>query len=319
MTLDPGKRGGNIVLRTKDLRVGFVDKPLFHAKDIELHRRECAAVIGPNGAGKTTLLRTLLSEIKPLSGKVQLGANLDVAYFRQSQEWFGSTLSVLEAFAREHTIPAGEARDYLARYLFCGDDVFKPVCALSGGEQSRLALAVLSLKRANLLLLDEPTNHLDVASQEVLEEALLGFEGTIVLVSHDRYLVDKLATQIWELGDGRLYVYKGSYGAYIEEKRRERTSTADEDVEKAIELIESQPVRGDEAGYAQALAQTEAQIEELESRLTRLGERLVAATEKREWEEVRTLTHEHDVARSRLDALLLEWAGLAEAVLTQAF
>lgn len=212
-------RAGDLVLRTYDLKVGYHDdkQVLFDAPDLLLKRGECAAVIGPNGAGKTTFLKTLLEQIDPLEGEVRLGASLKIGYFAQAHEGLKPELTLMEEIEElaPHMLP-GEIRDYLAKFLFTEDDVFKTVEVLSGGERGRLALARLALQGANLLLLDEPTNHLDLPSQEILQRVLAEFGGTILLVSHDRYLIDALATQIWEVlpGERRLHSFKGTYSEY---------------------------------------------------------------------------------------------------------
>ncbi|MBI3761029.1 MAG: ATP-binding cassette domain-containing protein [Chloroflexi bacterium] len=230
LNLRAESRSGDRVLETKSLAVGYADdgQPLFGAPDLLLWRGECAALIGPNGAGKTTFLRTLLGEIAPLKGRVKLGASLQIGYFAQAHTpaWGGASASeslnpertVIEEIWSVQEMPAGQARDYLARFLFTGDDVFKKVAVLSGGERGRLALAKLALQGANFLLLDEPTNHLDIPSQEILEAVLADFSGTILLVSHDRYLIDALATQIWSLESGRLTVLAGNYSAWMTTK-----------------------------------------------------------------------------------------------------
>src|SRR5690606_35827804 len=207
LDLRAGYRSGNIVLRTRDLLIGYPGTPLFRADDLELRRQECAALIGPNGSGKTTFLRTILGEIPPLEGEVRLGASLHIGYFAQAHSQLNPALTVLDELLQRRDMQLSEARSYLAQYLFRGDDVFKRVSALSGGERGRLALALLSLEDANFLLLDEPTNHLDIPAQEVLQAVLEQFAGTILLVSHDRYLVNRLATQIWELHDDGLTVF----------------------------------------------------------------------------------------------------------------
>jgi ATP-binding cassette subfamily F protein 3 len=211
-------RSGELVLRTKDLLVGYPDAPLFTADDIVLNRLECAAIIGPNGAGKTTFLRTLLGQLEPLDGAVRLGHNVKVGYFAQAHDRLNPDNTVIDELTRHKPMRTSDARSYLAQYLFRGDDAFKPVSALSGGERARLALALLALDGANLLLLDEPTNHLDIPAQEMLQEALEAFQGTVLLVSHDRYLVDALATQVWAVQDGHLSVFKGPYREYRAER-----------------------------------------------------------------------------------------------------
>ena len=215
--LNVSRVSGEIVLRTNKLRVGYADakNPLFTAPDLELMRGECAAILGPNGAGKTTLLKTLLGQLAPLGGQVRPGASLKIGYFAQAHDALDPENTVIAELQRHKYMPPGEARSYLAQYLFRGEDVFKPISALSGGERGRLALAILALEGANLLLLDEPTNHLDIPAQEVLQEVLENFAGTILLVSHDRYLVDRLATQIWDVRDGELAVFKGTYKEWV--------------------------------------------------------------------------------------------------------
>ena len=213
MDIRAARRSGKIILRTRNLQVGY-DTPLFHADDLTLYRGERAALIGPNGAGKTSLIRTIMGQLPALSGQLVLGDNLQTGYFAQAHDYLDPACTVLQELQRHHPLETAEARRLLAQYLFQADDVFKPVAALSGGERGRLALAILSLRGANFLLLDEPTNHLDLPAQEVLQTVLAQFEGTILLVSHDRYLVSRLATQIWALEDEILRVYPGGYRNY---------------------------------------------------------------------------------------------------------
>lgn len=229
MRLGSQKRSGDLVLCTKDLHVGYPadllrgasPKLLFRTPDIELRRQECAALIGPNGAGKTTFLKTILGQVEPLAGEVVLGTNLHIGYFAQAHEGLDPSLMLMEEIIRVQDMSPGKVRDYLAKFLFTGDDVFKKVEMLSGGERGRLALAKLALQDTDLLLLDEPTNHLDVTSQEVLESVLDDYTGTILLITHDRYLVDAVATQIWEISSEKSYltVFNGTYSEMKEAKR----------------------------------------------------------------------------------------------------
>ncbi len=224
LKLEPEKRSGDLVIRTRDLQIGYPGNLLFNVPDIELRRQDCTALIGPNGAGKTTFLKTLLGQIETFSGEVILGSSLKVGYFAQAHEGLDPDKTLIEEM--KTTVPAwlpGQIRDYLAKYLFSGDEVFKQVALLSGGERGRLALAKLSLQSANLLLLDEPTNHLDIPSQEVLQTVMENYTGTILLVSHDRYLIDALATQIWEIEpDGsRMLVFNGTYSEMKKAREQE--------------------------------------------------------------------------------------------------
>jgi ATP-binding cassette subfamily F protein 3 len=217
------QRSGELVIRTRNLQVGYPDKFLFKAPDIELHRAECAALIGPNGAGKTTFLKTCLGQLQPFAGEVLMGASLQVGYFAQAHEGLNPDNSLIQEIqsVAEGMLP-NDVRNYLGRYLFSGDDAFKKIEVLSGGERGRLALAKLALLETNLLLLDEPTNHLDILSQEILQEVLDDYKGTILLVTHDRYLIDALATQIWEIemDELNLSVFNGTYSQRKEERER---------------------------------------------------------------------------------------------------
>ena len=225
LKLNTDLRSGDLVLRTKDLAIGYQDdkKVLFHVPDLTLIRGECASIIGPNGTGKSTFLKTILEKMPPLEGETKLGSNLKIGYFAQAHEDLDPEADLMDEIYKvaPHLLPA-QVRDYLARYLFSGDDVFKKVKVLSGGEKGRLALAILALQGANLLLLDEPMNHLDIDAQELLQSVLKSFEGTIILVSHDRYLIDAVGTQIWEVFPEKqtLNVFNGTYSRYKEYKKQ---------------------------------------------------------------------------------------------------
>ena len=198
MALEMGgyQRSGDQVIVTRDLTVGYeAGKPLLSLPDCVILRGETVALIGPNGVGKSTLLKTLCGDLPPLAGEARLGAKVKVGYFAQAHETLDEAKTLVdEVLAVKHML-ISEARDWLGRFLFSGEDVFRRVSSLSGGERGRLALAKLALEGANLLLLDEPTNHLDIDSQDVLQAVLAQFDGTILLASHDRYLIDALATQ----------------------------------------------------------------------------------------------------------------------------
>ena len=314
------QRGGNLVLQTKDLEVGYKDSdvPLFSAPDIVLHRQECAALIGPNGAGKTTFLKTILEQLEPWSGEVKLGANLDIGYFAQAHENLNLDNTVIEELWQvAPKFSEGEVRGYLAQYLFRGDEVFKKVRVLSGGERGRLALAKLALGDANLLLLDEPTNHLDIPSQETLQSVLAAYEGTILLVSHDRYLINALATQIWEIdvNEAGLQVFNGSYREY--QSHREEDAHAGEEVE---EIPEESAVayRSEKISKNRAKAQkrhNEARLKEVEGRIMELEERLMQLGVKLsnppdDHGKVRLMGQIYAAAEAELDVLMMEWEDL---------
>ncbi len=317
MHLKTAARGGNVVLRSSDLRIGYPTRTLFSTGPIELHRQECAALIGPNGTGKTTFLRTVLGQLPPMSGTVTLGANVQVGYFAQAYDALDPDHTVLEELLAHRNLPIGEAREYLARYLFRGEDVERPVRALSGGERGRLALALLALEGANLLLLDEPTNHLDIPAQEVLQESLERFEGTLLLVSHDRYLVDRLATRIWEIEEGALRVFSGTYQEYLAARGREAIR---EKEAAGVARVESRATTGRAVQAAQKEARRQSQtIKALEARIAEL-EALQSQHERElqqasEWglvDDVRRLAEAHAAGQTELDGLLQQWVTLEQ-------
>ena len=314
MRINASHRSGNIVLRTEDLQVGYPGTPLFFSEDIELHRLECAGLIGPNGVGKTTFLRTILDEIPPLGGTVKLGASLKVGYFAQTRDALQPQNSVLDEFLRHQPMPISEARNFLAQYLFRGDEVFNQVATLSGGEQARLALAVLSLQEANFLLLDEPTNHLDIPAQETLQSALELFGGTILLVSHDRYLINRLASQIWDLRDGRLKVYKGGYQNYLEQRDQEALFLKESKAAEAAPAANGRPGRADRGlsknerrQQAKRLQALEDEIHEKETQLAEIAEALQEASQRQAVDDIRRLSEAYADMDVQLAELMASW------------
>jgi ATP-binding cassette subfamily F protein 3 len=302
---------GTIVMRAEKATIGYPNHTLFTVHDLELRRTECAALIGPNGSGKTTFLKTMLGQIEPLSGQVQLGASLKIGYFAQAHDTLDPNLTVMEELTRHKELDPGPARSYLAQYLFQEDDVFKPVSALSGGEKARLALAILALDGANFLVLDEPTNHLDIPAQEALQEVLEDFPGTILLVSHDRYLIDRLATQIWELRGERLHVFKGSYREFV--MRRAALSGA---ARKAPTLLpQARPLlridSRDARKKAENLSRVEERIHEKESEVQRLYSALQQASDKQAFEKLNQLSSQLALAQAKLEEYMSEWEKLA--------
>ena len=323
--LRQGRASGERVLQTKVLEVGYADAPapLFKAPDIELWRGECAAIIGPNGAGKTTFLKTLIGGLAPLGGELKWGAGIKIGYFAQTQESLNPEATVLDELFRHKALPEGEARNLLGAFLFRGDDVFKQIKMLSGGERGRLALAILTLEGANLLLLDEPTNHLDIPAQEVLQDVLEAFEGTVLLVSHDRYLVDRLATQIWEVRGGSLTLFSGNYKEFVAAREQAASGSAPSDgaapSKIKVEAPKATPTPANPARTrpdkeakrkAQTLATLEKRIHEQEARLKGLHEAIQSAGS--DFAQARTLSLEYAGTQQELDALLAEWERLAD-------
>ncbi len=311
-------RSGDKVLMTRDLAIGYHDdgQVLLRVPDIVLLRGETAALIGPNGVGKSTFLKTITQKLPPLSGEVGLGANVKIGYFAQAHEELNPDNSILDEILAIKPMPISEARNFLGRFLFSGDDVFRPVRSLSGGERGRVALAKLALSGANLLLLDEPTNHLDIDSQEILQAVLEDFSGTILLVSHDRYLVSALATQIWAAQPGELDVFEGTYAEYVAYRNRRMEQAAQKPSGSAD--TPNVPANADNTQTLNPY-QRQKRLAEVEARITTLEESLRQLTTEIEREsaagnsaKVAELGALYTETERHLEAIMAEWELLAE-------
>jgi ATP-binding cassette subfamily F protein 3 len=309
-------RGGNNVLTIRGLAVGY-GQPLLRFPNLLLRRGERAALLGPNGCGKTTFLKSIVGEVPPLSGEAKVGANVQVAYLAQGHENLHEDSTILDEILEVKNLPLEQARGFLGRFLFSGDDVFKTIATLSGGERGRVALAVLALQGANFLLLDEPTNQLDIQSQEMLEQVLDQFDGTILFVSHDRYFMDALATQVWVVSDGQVRAYSGNYSAYLHQaqvekaqpaetpptqKRRQEQRQVDLERQRAQKLARQREERR---------AELEATIDQLEVRLSTLAQELEQASHNQHIAELYDLGRDYADVQEELQQRLEEWAAVA--------
>ena len=310
--------------------IAATDAPILEVPDLELNRGQVAALIGPNGAGKTTFVRTILEELEPLTGRIELGAAVDLGYLAQRHVGSGFGLmkegqTVLDALLEIKRLPTERARTFLGQFLFRGDDVYQSVGSLSGGQRSRIALARLTLQGANFLLLDEPTNHLDLDSQEILQDALRQFGGTILLVTHDRALIEALATQIWQVtpgtGDmpGRLDVFKGTWKQWQSERLQTEGSVSAEQGKAEPTVAEAEWSRQREARrrrrqverQEEAVAETEKRIARLEQRLEELEERMAQASAALDFEKLHALQDDYRAISERLEKTMEEWAAMA--------
>jgi len=318
---------GQITLTTEQLVVGYPaadSSPGLRVSvaDMLVQRGARIGLIGPNGAGKTTLLRTIVGQLQPLDGRLILGHNVQIGYYAQTHENLNLRATVLDEIRRAAgTLSEEGARSYLGRFLFSGDDVFKLVGSLSGGERSRVALAKLTLQGANFLVLDEPTNHLDLPARQALESILSGYDGTLLFVSHDRYFVDALATAVWTLDDGQITAHVGNYTAV--RTRRAQTEAAqaaqqERQVRQAKAAARATAVRANQQGGGavtadgpRTVAQLEREIEATERRLAQLERDLEAASAAAEVARIAELSDAYEDAKTQLDALYGEWEELA--------
>ncbi len=329
--LTPVADSGMLVLSTSKLAAGYgmikkqaqvqpatEPKILVRVSDLELLRGDRIGLIGPNGAGKTTLLRTLIDELPPVSGQVTLGHNVRVGYYSQSHSGLEMKRSILDEIRQVSALSEESARTFLGRFLFSGDDVFKLIGSLSGGERSRVALAKLTLQGSNFLVLDEPTNHLDLQSRQFLEEVLSDFTGSLLFVSHDRYFIDSLATKVWAIEDGALRAYHGNYTDYRTRHQQIvlSTNSLPKTAKPAAESKSSSPAKP--AGKkgtkikTRTVEDVERDVEKAEAQVQALEEAVAEAALHADAAQLTQLSTEYEQAKARVDELLEEWERLAD-------
>ena len=315
------RRTGDDVLKVHGLAKGFEGRRLFENFDLHLRAGDRVAIIGPNGVGKSTLLNIIARKLKADAGEVEFGANVDLGYYEQHQTGLDPKKDVLnelwDAFPR---LDLDRVRSVLALFLFTGDDVYKKISMLSGGEKGRVSLCKLMLKRDNLLLLDEPTNHLDMDSREVLEGALEDFDGTILTVSHDRYFINRVADRIIEMRPDGVKEYLGNYDDYLEKKRREEAGLEDAaasgmtktqlDKQRRKERL----LREGKKALEKQLEAAEARIADAEKEIQDLEARMADPELYQRPDEARETARRHAELQAGMDALYEEWEALSEAV-----
>lgn len=312
------QRGGNDVLEAEELALSFGDHRLFKNVNLDIKRGEKVFLIGPNGCGKTSLLKVLLHSYKQTFGDFRFGANIDIGYYDQAQGNLDESKTVIDEIWDLHPyMTQTQVRSALAVFLFKGEDVYKPVKGLSGGERARVLLLKLMLSKANLLILDEPTNHLDIGSCEALENALLGYDGTLFVVSHDRYLINKLADKIYYLTPSGTTLYLGNYDAYLEARQKQEAAKAAAEAEnenavpKANTVYKQKKERASEIRKRRAaLSKCEREIEAAEAEIDMLNEQLSNPETASDYEKMMEITNKITEQKALADSLMNDWTEL---------
>ena len=320
MTFQSEKTSGNVVLTVENGAVGYDGEVLSQPINLDLRKMNAVAIVGPNGIGKSTFIKSIVEQIPFIKGEKRFGANVEVGYYDQTQSKLTPSNTVLDELWNDFKLtPEVEIRNRLGAFLFSGDDVKKSVGMLSGGEKARLLLAKLSMENNNFLILDEPTNHLDIDSKEVLENALIDFDGTLLFVSHDRYFINRVATHVLELSEKGSTLYLGDYDYYVE-KKAEVEMTQTEEVSTSNQAKEASSVNGYQAQkesqkevrkLMRQIESLEAEIEELESQSQAISEQML---ETNDAEKLMELQAELDKISHRQEEAMLEWEELSEQV-----
>ena len=320
MTFQSEKTSGNVVLTVENAAIGYDGEVLSEPINLDLRKMNAVAIVGPNGIGKSTFIKSIVDQIPFIKGEKRFGANVEVGYYDQTQSKLTPSNTVLDELWNDFKLtPEVEIRNRLGAFLFSGDDVKKSVGMLSGGEKARLLLAKLSMENNNFLILDEPTNHLDIDSKEVLENALIDFDGTLLFVSHDRYFINRVATHVLELSENGSTLYLGDYDYYVE-KKAEVEMIQTEEASTSNQAKEASPVNDYQAQkesqkevrkLMRQIENLEAEIEELESQSQAISEQML---ETNDAEKLMELQAELDKISHRQEEAMLEWEELSEQV-----
>ena len=320
MTFHSDKVSGNVVLTVENAAIGYDGEVLSEPINLDLRKMNAVAIVGPNGIGKSTFIKSIVDQIPFIKGEKRFGANVEVGYYDQTQSKLTPSNTVLDELWNDFKLtPEVEIRNRLGAFLFSGDDVKKSVGMLSGGEKARLLLAKLSMENNNFLILDEPTNHLDIDSKEVLENALIDFDGTLLFVSHDRYFINRVATHVLELSENGSTLYLGDYDYYVE-KKAEVEMTQAEEASTSNQAKEPSPVNDYQAQkesqkevrkLMRQIENLEAEIEELESQSQTISEQMLETNDAGKLMELQA---ELDKISHRQEEAMLEWEELSEQV-----
>ncbi|WP_283264476.1 ABC-F family ATP-binding cassette domain-containing protein [Streptococcus dysgalactiae] len=322
MTFHAEKPSGNVVLRVEEAAIGYGDQVLSEPINVDINKLDAIAVVGPNGIGKSTLIKSIIGQLPLLKGQLKYGANVETGYYDQTQSHLTPSNMVLEELWQDFsTTPEVDIRNRLGAFLFSGDDVKKSVSMLSGGEKARLLLAKLSMENNNFLVLDEPTNHLDIDSKEVLENALIDFDGTLLFVSHDRYFINRLATKVLEITEKGSTLYLGDYDYYLEKKAELEELArlaAGEDVEETVTVEASATDYQLQKANQKERRRLARRYEEIEARLEIIEERIGAIQEDmhacNDTIQLMTWQEEWDQLDQEQQLLMEEWESIAEQI-----
>ena len=321
MTFHSDKTSGNVVLTVEEAAVGYDDQILSEPINLDIRKMNAVAIVGPNGIGKSTLIKSIVGQIPFIKGEARFGANVEVGYYDQTQSKLTPHNSVLDELWNDFKLtPEVEIRNRLGAFLFSGDDVKKTVGMLSGGERARLLLAKLSMENNNFLILDEPTNHLDIDSKEVLENALIDFDGTLLFVSHDRYFINRVATQVLELSEEGSTLYLGDYDYYLEKKAELEALAAAK--AEAVSVSSTEEVTSNDYHLQKQnqkeLRKITRRIEQLEAEMEELDQKIQAITETmhstNDAADLVQLQSDLDQLTVQQEAVMEEWAELSEQV-----
>lgn len=321
MTFHSDKTSGNVVLTVEEAAVGYDDQILSEPINLDIRKMNAVAIVGPNGIGKSTLIKSIVGQIPFIKGEARFGANVEVGYYDQTQSKLTPHNSVLDELWNDFKLtPEVEIRNRLGAFLFSGDDVKKTVGMLSGGERARLLLAKLSMENNNFLILDEPTNHLDIDSKEVLENALIDFDGTLLFVSHDRYFINRVATQVLELSEEGSTLYLGDYDYYLEKKAELEALAAAQ--AEAVPVSSTEEVTSNDYHLQKQnqkeLRKITRRIEQLEAEMEELDQKIQAITETmhstNDAEDLVQFQSDLDQLTVQQESVMEEWAELSEQV-----
>ena len=301
-------RGGDRVLQVEDLTKAYPNRPLFSDLNFTLWQGERLGIIGPNGSGKTVLLKIFMEELAPDSGRVLPGKGLEIGYYAQTRQDLNPNLSVLEEiWSLTPSVPELEIRNFLGAFLFSGDDVERKTGSLSGGEQSRVALAKLMRAPLNLLVLDEPTNHLDIASRHVLENALETFEGTMIAVSHDRYFLNRLVNRLIVLGDGKWQLVDGNYDDYQRQIQGVDIPAVQDASKRQNDYKSRKRAMRQQQRRERRLAEIEEAIAILEDKVDQIAEEMARDDLATDWHRLREMAREKEGVQKQMERLFEEW------------